>query len=141
MKLWVSFRTLPSDPNRYRLIFSHTLHIGYCYCLHLRCTHLPGRQLRLTYPKHPCQWRIILFYLYLPSHRPGSLLRLLPVQRNMNHRSRPAAPCNDNRFRRIRPPLRTNVILRCNRHYQPTICSTLCWGYSCPVNLRWLFCR
>uniref|UniRef100_A0A8C9XRP5 Uncharacterized protein n=1 Tax=Sander lucioperca TaxID=283035 RepID=A0A8C9XRP5_SANLU len=79
--------------------------------------HLPRRKLWLTHSKYSCQWCIFLFYLHLLTHWPRPILWLLPLQRDMKYWSYPTSFSYNNRFCRICPTLRTNIILRCHRHY------------------------
>ena len=141
MELWLLARTLSSRPNPDRPFSSHTLHFRYRNSLLLRRPHLPRRQLRLTYPEHTCQRCIFLLHLHLSSHRTRLVLRLLLVQRNMKHWGDPPPPDHNNSLRGLRPSLRTNIILRCNRHHKSSLCSSLHRQLSSPVNLRGLLCR
>ena len=141
MELWLLTRPLFSRPNSHGVVFSHTLHLRHCYCLLLCRTHLPRRKLRMTHPKHTCQRRILLLHLHLPTYRTRPLLWLLPLQRNMEYWRSPTAPGDNNSFCGLRPPLRTDIILRGYSHHQPAIRRALCWKYPRAMNLRGLLRR
>jgi len=95
----------------------------------------------MTYPKPSCKRCIVLLLLYLLPHRPRPVLWLIPIQRNMKHWRCTTPLSNDDRLCRLRSPLRTDVILRCHCNYQPSICRSLRWHYTCGMNLRWLLGR
>ncbi len=59
----------------------------------------------------------------------------------MKHRSCSPASSNNNCLCRLRPSLRTNVILRGNRHYKPPVSRPLCRKYTSTMNLRRLLRR
>ena len=141
MKLRVTPRTLPNYPNRHRPIPRNTLYLRYRHSLLIRHTYLSRCQLRLTNPKHARQRRIFLLHLHLPPHWTRPVLRLLPVQRNMKCRSRPSPSRNNDLLRRLRPSLRTNVLLRGHCNYEPPLRRPLRGRDTSSVNLRWLLRR
>lgn len=119
MKLWVSARHLPSHTNPNRPSTGYALHRRHIPCLLLSSQHMPKCPIRLTHPQPPRQWRLILLHLHLPAYRARLLLRLLSVQRNLKYRSNPPAHSHSNRFCGLCPAMRTNIILRSHRNYQP----------------------
>lgn len=131
MKLWITAWSLPYLPNPYRPIPRNTLYPRCRISLRLSSPYLPRRKLRMTHPKPTRQRRFLLLHLHLLTHRPRSLLRLLPLQRNMKHRCSTTTSSDDNCLRRLRTPLRTDVILGCHCHYQPSIRSTLRGYHPC----------
>uniref|UniRef100_A0A8C9MDZ1 Uncharacterized protein n=1 Tax=Serinus canaria TaxID=9135 RepID=A0A8C9MDZ1_SERCA len=112
MKLRVFTGHLPNHPNRYRSSASHSLHSRYQPSLLLRSSHMPRRPIRLTNPQPPRKRSLLLLHLHLPTHWPRNLLRLIPKQRNLKHRSYPTINPHSNRLRRLRPTMRPNIILR-----------------------------
>uniref|UniRef100_A0A8C0VNS6 Uncharacterized protein n=1 Tax=Cyanistes caeruleus TaxID=156563 RepID=A0A8C0VNS6_CYACU len=100
---------------------SHALHSRHLPGLHLRCPHLPKRSIRLTHPKPPRKRSLLLLHLHLLPHRTRNLLWLLPKQRNLKHRSYPPPDPHSNCIRRLRPTLRTNIILRCYSNHKPIL--------------------
>lgn len=139
MKLWVSPRPLSSRPNLNRTISSNTLHRKRRNSLLIRCSHLPRRKLWVTNSQYTRQRRLLLLYLPLPTHRTRPVLRLLPLYGNLKHRSCTFPPSNNHRLRRLRSPLRTNILLRRHCHYKLNVCCTLCRQHPGSMNLRRLF--
>uniref|UniRef100_A0A3Q4GAW5 Uncharacterized protein n=1 Tax=Neolamprologus brichardi TaxID=32507 RepID=A0A3Q4GAW5_NEOBR len=84
------------------------------------------------------------------SRRPNSDRPLSSHTLHLRHRHRlllccphlPLVLCNpppfnyNNSFRRLRPPLRTNIILRRHCHYKSSFRSPLYRQFSSPMNLR-----
>lgn len=95
----------------------------------------------MTHPQPTRQRSIILFHLYLYTHRSWPILWILPIQRNLKHWSSPTPTSHDNSLRRLRPSMRTNILLRCHSNYKSIISSPLHRRYPCPMDLRWLFSR
>lgn len=141
MKLRLSPRTMPHNSNSHRPLSSHTLHLRHLHSILIRCPYLPRRKLRLTHPKYSCQRRLPILHLYLSAHWTRTLLRLIPLQRNMKYWGYPLTPHNNNCLRRLRLTLRPNIILRRNRHYQPPLCGSIYRKYPGPMDLRRLLRR
>lgn len=141
MKLWFPTWPLFNYPNPNWPFSGNTLYRRHRNSLFISRPHLPRRKLRLTHSKYSCQWCILLLYLHLYAHRPGFILRLLSLQRNMKHWSCSPSPSNNNRLCWVRPALRTNIFLGCDRHYQPSVSSPLHWQYPCSMDLRRLLSR
>lgn len=117
MKLWVPARIMPSGTNLNRTVFSYTLHFRHRNRILLCNTHLPRCKLWVINPKHTRKRSIILLHLHLCTYRPRTILRIIPLQGNMNHRGRPSPSSYDNCLCRIRPTMGANVILRGHCHY------------------------
>uniref|UniRef100_A0A8C3U2B8 Uncharacterized protein n=1 Tax=Catharus ustulatus TaxID=91951 RepID=A0A8C3U2B8_CATUS len=127
MKFWISIGHLPCHTNRHRPASSHTLHSRYFPSLQLSRPHVSKCPIRLINPKPTRKRSLILLHLHLPPHRPRILLRLVPKQRNLKHRSYPPPSPYSNRLRRLRTSLRTNIILRSYSNYQPILSNPLYW--------------
>lgn len=141
MKLRVTTGHLLNHTNRHRLTTSHALHSRHLPSLQLSRPHVPKCPIRLTNPQPPCKWSLIILYLHLLSHRPRILLRLIPQQRNLKHWSYPAPGPNSNCLRRLRTPLRTNIILRGYSNHQPILSNPLHRPITSRVGLRGIFSR
>lgn len=141
MKFWFPSWPLLDYSNPHRAIPCNTLHLRCCHRLLVRSTYLPRRKLRLTNSKCSRQRRILLLHLHLHTYWAGSLLRLLPLQRDLKHRSSPAPISYNDCLRGLRPPMRSNILLRGHRHHQPPVRCTLRRKHSRPMNLRRLFSR
>lgn len=141
MKFWFPAWPLSYFPAPYRAIPRHALYLRYRHSLLFRCPHLPRCKLWLTHPKPTRQRSIFLLHLHLPSHRPRTLLRLVPLQRNLKYWGRSPPPSYRNRLRRLCSPMRTNVLLRSDCHYQPPIRCPLRGRDPRSMNLRWLLGR
>uniref|UniRef100_A0A8D2M0Q0 Uncharacterized protein n=1 Tax=Zonotrichia albicollis TaxID=44394 RepID=A0A8D2M0Q0_ZONAL len=76
----------------------------------LCCSHMPSRTIRL-----------FLLHLHLPIHRPRTLLRLIPKQRNLKHWSHPPPNPHSSRLCRIHATMRPNIILRSYRNHNITV--------------------
>lgn len=83
----------------------------------------------------------LILHLYLSPHWTRTLLWLLPLQRNLKYRSIPSTLPNSNCLRRIRSPLRTNIILRGNRYHQPILSHPLHRTDTRRMSLRRLLSR
>jgi len=125
MKLRLTPRSMPCYPNCHRPLPSNTLYLRHRHGFLIGYSHLPGCQLRLTNPKHARQWCIFLLHLYLHTHWARTLLRFLPLQRNMKRGCNPPPACDNDRLCWLCPPLRTNVFLRCNCHHKPALCCSV----------------
>jgi len=141
MKLWLPPWSLLNCPDFNRALPRNTLHFRHRYRFFLRCPHLPRRQLRLTHPQPSCKRSLLLLHLHLPPHRPRPVLWILPLQRDLKHRSRPTSSSNDDRLRRICSSMRTNVLLRSHSHYKPPIRRTLRRQHTSSMNLRRILSR
>lgn len=141
MKLWVSPRHLPNNPNPNRSLSSNTLYIRHNHSILLSRTYLPRRKLWMTNPLSTCQRGLYIFHLPFHSRRPGNLLWLLHSLRNLKHWHYPISNNHGYSIRRIRPSMRTNILLRCHRNYKPPLSNPLHWKYSSRMNLRWLLSR
>ena len=141
MKLWLPSGPLFDYSNPNRALSRYTLHIRHRNRLLICWPHLPGCKLWLTNPQPSRQRCLLLFHLHLYAHRAGPVLRLLPLQRNLNNWCCTPPPCNNNCLCRVRSTLGTNVILRRHRYHQSPLCSTLCWQRPSTMNLRGLLRR
>lgn len=141
MKLRIPPRNLldPTDPNR--PILSYTLHPRHNHSLFISHTHLPRCKLWLNHPIHTRKWSLHILHLPIHTHRTRTILRLLHIYRNMKHRHYPPIHHYSHSIHRLRTAMRTNIILRSNRHYQPTISSPLCRRRPSTMNLRRIFNR
>lgn len=136
MKLWFPPITLPRCTNHNRTIPSYTLHLRHLHRLFIRSPHLPRRKLRVNYPQPTRQRSLIFLHLHLPTYWTRTILRLLPIQRNLKHWSSFTTARNNNRIRRLRPTMRTNIILRRYRNHEPPIRCALHRKCPCPMDLR-----
>lgn len=141
MKLWITPRYLPSHTNCYRPTTSNTLHCRHLPSIHLCSPHLPKRAIWMTNPKPTRKRSLLLLYLHLPSHRPRTILRLIPKQRNLKRRSHPPTNSNSNCFRRVRPSLRTNIILRSYSHHKPILSNPIHRTNTSRMSLRRILSR
>lgn len=141
MKLRISSRYLLNYPNCHRTILSYTLHCRHNNSILISISYLPRRKLRLTYPLHTCQWGLNILYLPFHSYRTRYLLRILYLYRNMKHRSNPFIHCNSYCIYRLRPSMRTNILLRSHSHYQSSLSNSIYRTNNCRMNLRRVFRR
>lgn len=141
MKLRFPTRPLLNYTNPNRPIPSNTLHTRHNNRLLISHTHLSRRKLWLNYPIPTCKWGLHILHLPLRSHRTRPILRLLRLPRNMKHRSYSTIHSYSHCIRRLRPTLRTNIILRRNRHHQPSISNPIHWYYPSRMNLGRFFRR
>ena len=141
MKLWLPTRPLLNYTNLNRLIPSNTLHTGHLDCFFISRTHLPRRQLWLNHSILTRKWSLHVLHLPLHPHRTQPILRFPHISRNMKHWRTPTTNNHSHCIRRLCPTLRTNIILRCNRHHQPPISNPLHRQHLSRMNLRWVFCR
>uniref|UniRef100_A0A4X2L4Z0 Uncharacterized protein n=1 Tax=Vombatus ursinus TaxID=29139 RepID=A0A4X2L4Z0_VOMUR len=141
MKFWITIRNLPYHTNPNRPIPSHTLHLRYPNSLLFSSPYLPRCESRLTHPQPPRQRSIYILHMPVPPHWPRNLLWLLPLQRNMKHRSISSTHSYSNCFRWLCTPMRTNILLRCNRNYQLIISHPLRRHHPSRMNLRWILRR
>uniref|UniRef100_A0A8B9MN08 Uncharacterized protein n=1 Tax=Accipiter nisus TaxID=211598 RepID=A0A8B9MN08_9AVES len=136
MKLWVPARNLPTHTNPNWSPTGHALHRRHHSSLLIRRSHMPKRTVRLTNPEPTCQRSILFLHLHLLTHRPGTLLRFIPVQRNLKHRDYPPTHPHSNCLRRLCPPMRTNILLRGYGHHQPLLRYPVHRTNPCRVGLR-----
>lgn len=141
MKFRLPISSLPHDPNPHRPTTSHALHSRHIPSLLLRSPHLPERTIRLTHPESPRKRRLILLHLYLPSHRTRPILRLLPLQGNLKHRSNPPPHTHSHRLCGLCSPMGPNIILRGHRYHKPILSNSLHWTHPSRVSLRGIFSR
>lgn len=127
---------MPNNSNSNRLISSHTLHIRHNYSILISYTHLPRRQLRLTYPIHTRKRSLNILHLLIPSCGAWNILWIIHIHRDMKHRSCTIICCNSNSIHRICTSMRTNILLRSHSNYQPTISYPLYRNNPSRVNLR-----
>ncbi len=121
MKLRLSTRPLLNYTNSNRPIPSNTLHTRHNNRFLISHTHLPRRKLRLNYPIPTCKRSLHIFHLPLRPHRTRPILWFPRLSRNMKYWNYLTIHSYSHRIRRLRPTLRTNIILRRNRHYQSFI--------------------
>lgn len=95
----------------------------------------------MTNSKHSCKRSLLFLHLPLPSRSPRHILWLIPLQRNLKHRSSSPTPNYNNRLRRICAPMRTDILLRSHRNYQPSFRLPLHRGHPSTMNLRWFLSR
>lgn len=141
MKLRIPARRLPDHTNSNGPPTGHALHCRYLPSLLLGGQHMPKRPVRLAYPQPTRQRRLLLLYLHLPAHRTGPLLRLLPPQRNLKHRSNSPANPHSNSLRRLRPAMRTDIILRGHRNHQPILSPPIHRANPSRMGLRGILSR
>lgn len=132
---------MPNSTNPNRPISGNTLHIRHRHRLLLRYPHLPRRKLRLNSTLSTCQRSINILHLPVPTCRPGHLLWLLHIHRNLKHRNHSSIRCYSNSLHRICPPMRTNILLRSNSHHQPTLSNPLYRDKPRRMGLRGILCR
>lgn len=132
---------MPNSTNSNRTIPSYALHIRHNHRIQLCSPHLPRRQLRLTPSLSTRQRSIHILYLPLPSCRTRTLLRVLPIFRNMKRRHPSPLCSHSHSIHRLRIALRTNILLRSHSHYQPSLRHPLYWHRPRPMNLRWFLRR
>lgn len=141
MKLWVSPGAMSSCSNPNWLIPGHTLYFGHFHRILIGSPYLPRRKLRLAHPQRTRQRSIILLYLYLYAYRSWFILRILPLQGNLEYWRSPLTPCHNNGLRRLCPSLRPNVFLRCYSNHEPPVRCTIYGRCSSSMNLRRIFGR
>lgn len=141
MKLWLSIRNLPNNPNHYRFIPGNTLHIRHYNSILISNSYLPRRKLRMSDPIYTRKWSINIFYLLIPSCRTRDILWILHIYRNMKYWSCPTLRSDSNRIHRLCPSMRTNVILRSNSHYKLTLSNPIHWDYTSRMDLRRILSR
>ena len=141
MKLWVPSRSLPNSPNHYRSFLSQTLHIRYNNSLFISNTHLSRRKLRVTNPIYTRKRSLNIFYLLIPSCRTRLILWIIYIYRNLKHWSTSTVRSHSHSIYRLRPSMRTNIILRCHSYYKPPISHPIYWNNPSRMNLRGLLSR
>uniref|UniRef100_A0A8C0AMQ5 Uncharacterized protein n=1 Tax=Buteo japonicus TaxID=224669 RepID=A0A8C0AMQ5_9AVES len=95
----------------------------------LHCRHHPSFLIRSPHI-------ILRLHLHLPTHRPRTILRLLPIQRNLKHRNHPTTHPHSNCLRRLCTPMRPNILLRSHSHHQPILSHPLHRTNHCRMSLR-----
>lgn len=141
MKLRITTRHLPNPTNHYRNLPSNTLLTRHLTSILISSPYHPRRAIRMTYPQYTCQRGLHLLHMHLPPHWPRTLLWLIPIQRNLKHRNHPTIPNYGHCIRRLRPTMRSNIILRRHCHHQPTISHPLHRQHPCTMNLRRILSR
>lgn len=136
MKLRFPLRHLPNLANPNRPVLSNTLHIRHNNSFLISYTHLSRRKLRMSYSLSTCKRSIHILYLPIHPRRPRSILRILYIPRNMKHWSSPTIYRYSNSLHRLRPALRTNIILRSYGHHKSTISYPLYRNRPRRMNLR-----
>ena len=141
MKLWIPPRHLLNftDPNR--PIPSNTLYIRHNNSILLCNSHLPRCKLRLNHPIHTRTQSISILYLPVYTCRTRPVLRIIHLPRNMEHRSSPPICNNSHSIHRLCLTMRTDVILRGNSHYQPSLSNPIHWHKPSRMNLRRILSR
>ena len=133
--------SLPNSPNHYRSFLSHTLHIRYNNSLFISNTHLSRRKLRVTNPIYTRKRSLNIFYLLIPSCRTRLILWIIYIYRNLKHWSTSTVRSHSHSIYRLRPSMRTNIILRCHSYYKPPISHPIYWNNPSRMNLRGLLSR
>ena len=141
MKLRFPLRHLPNLANPNRPVLSNTLHIRHNNSFLISYTHLSRRKLRMSYSLSTCKRSIHILYLPIHPRRPRPILRILYIPRNMKHWSSSTIYRYSNSLHRLRPALRTNIILRSYGHHKSTISYPLYRNRPRRMNLRGLFRR
>uniref|UniRef100_A0A8C9EZQ4 Uncharacterized protein n=1 Tax=Pavo cristatus TaxID=9049 RepID=A0A8C9EZQ4_PAVCR len=108
---------------------------------HACSPHMSKRTIRLTHPKSSCKRSFILLHLHLPPHWTRPILRLLLIQRNLKHRSNPPPHAHSNRLRRLRTPMRSNIILRSNCYHKFILSNPLYRTNPSRMSLRRILSR
>ena len=122
-----------------RNIPSHALYSSYSLSIRFCRTYHERRKLRMTPTLSSCQWSFYVLYTSLSTCSQRIILWILhkTTYITMISRSNHIYSNDGHSFYRIRTTLRTNVILRCNSYYKPSLCNTLCrWRHS-TMSLRW----
>jgi len=141
MKLWITTRNLPNSTNCDRAIPSHTLLPKHRHRLQKSKTYLPRRKLRLTPTNTTRQRSIPILRLHLPTYRTKHILWIIQLHTHMVCRSSNPIPNHSNSVYRLRTTMRTNIILRCNSNYKPTISHPLCRKGGSPMSMRGICSR
>ena len=141
MKLWLPPRHLLNFTNPNRPIPSNTLYIRYNNSILFCNPHLPRCKLWLNHPIHTCKRGINIFYLPIYACRTRPILRIIHFLRNMEHRSNPPICNNSHSIHRLCPTMRTDIILRGNSHYQPSLSNPIHWHKPSRMNLRRILSR
>ena len=90
---------------------------------------------------HACKRSFHVLYLPLHSHRTWPILWILCLSRNMKHRNYSTAYSHSHCIHRLCTTKRTNIILRRNSFYKPTLSNPIHRHHSCRMDLRQLSCR
>uniref|UniRef100_A0A8C0CLY6 Uncharacterized protein n=1 Tax=Balaenoptera musculus TaxID=9771 RepID=A0A8C0CLY6_BALMU len=111
MKLRLPTRPLLNCTNPNRPIPSNTLYTRHNNRLLISHTYLPRRKLWLSYSVLTCKRSLHILHLPLRPHGTRSILRLPRFSRNMKYWSYSTIHGHSHCIRRLRPALRTNIIL------------------------------
>lgn len=141
MKFWLSSRNLLNSPNYHRTLLSHTLHIRYNNSFLISHPHLPRRKLRMTYSILTRKRSFYILYLSISPRRTRYILWILYIHRNMKYWSSPTIRSNSYSIHRLCTSMRTNIILRCNSNYKPSISYPLYRNNPSWMNLRRILSR
>uniref|UniRef100_A0A8C3RWP4 Uncharacterized protein n=1 Tax=Chelydra serpentina TaxID=8475 RepID=A0A8C3RWP4_CHESE len=79
IKFWIIIRHLPNCTNHPRNLPSNTLFTRYFPSILINYPYHPRCTIRMTYLQHTRQRRLTLLHLYLPPHRPRTLLRVILI--------------------------------------------------------------
>lgn len=136
MKLRIPTRSLPSNPNPNRPLFSNTLYIRHNHSIFISHPYLPRCKLRMINSLYPCKRGLNILHMPIPTCRSWPILWLLLIPRNLKHRSNPPISHYSNRIHGLCPPMRTNIILRRHRNHKSTISYPIYWNRPSRMNLR-----
>ena len=106
------------------------------HCIQYSKTYLSRRKLWMPTTHTTCKRCITIFRLHLPTYWTKLILRIT------QHHTRLICRCSNpilnhgNRIYRIRPTLRTNIILTCNSNYKPSISNPICRKGNCSMRMR-----
>lgn len=95
----------------------------------------------MSSPLPPRQRSIHILYLPIHSRRPRAIPWILHIPRNMKHRHPTPLHHHSHGIYRLRITMRTDILLRSNRHHQPPISHPLHRHGPCSMNLRGLLRR
>ena len=125
MEIRLAAGYMPNITDNHWPVSSYALHFRYIPSILINKTHLPRCKIRMTPPKNPRQHRILLFLVYVLSHRPRNILRLLYKKGNLKSGRYTFTSDYVNRLRGLRTTLRSNVFLRGHSNNQPYIRSPI----------------
>jgi hypothetical protein len=97
-------------------------------------TYLSRRKLWMPTTHTTCKRCITIFRLHLPTYLTKLRLRIIHHTRLICRCSNPILN-HGNRIYRIRPTLRTNIILTCNSNYKPSISNSICRKGNCSMSM------
>ncbi|CAO2594353.1 hypothetical protein LEMLEM_LOCUS7709 [Lemmus lemmus] len=141
MKLWFSAWPMLNYSNPHRTIPSFTLYIRHTNSILI--SHHICRDGAVVF--FICLFlrkrNLYILYLSVPPRRTRNLLWLLQYSRNLKHRNCTPIRRYSNSIYRLRPPMRTDILLRSYSYYKSLISHPLHRYNLSRMNLRWIFSR